>query len=599
LSQIVLKSLRDGTQGPALRIDMLAAACALALALLLALAGGFASVADANGDNDSLLRMVEVRDLIAGQGWFDLMQYRMGLEGGFLMHWSRLVDAPIAAIIVVISALTGSQAAGELAASILWPSLLLAIAVFLLLRIARMAHGPEAIFPTLVVGALALMSVGIFQPGAIDHHNVQLVLTLGMGLGLLAGGFAPAFAAGACSALTLAVGMETLPYVAVGGLIAAGLFLLRGEARTAGGFGFGFAAFSAACFVATVPSSNWLAPVCDAFSVAQTSTALLAGLGLAAVAATPALRSSGRRRAAALAMLGGGLAALVLIAFPQCLADPYATLDPRLKLYWLDGVTEAQSIFSVVRTDPTMLATWYATPLLGLTVMLVTILRRGFRRADAVVGGLLVAAILISLWQVRGAVFAVPFAVVPLSGWVARRREIAARAKTARASFAMVLAWLLSFNAVWSAAAGQFAAVSAQHAPASAQPGSGRCYRASDFALLAALAPRTVLAVSNVGAGILKHTPHRALAGPYHRNVAGNLATLDIFLADPAAAEALAGRGNVGIVAMCPGNSETSMLARASPTSLIARLAAGETPAWLEPIDASAGPFRLYRVKPE
>ncbi|MGO7426910.1 hypothetical protein ACCT09_45980, partial [Rhizobium ruizarguesonis] len=43
-------------------------------------------------DNDDGMRLVEVRDFLAGQGWFDLMQYRLGLDGGTLMHWSRLID---------------------------------------------------------------------------------------------------------------------------------------------------------------------------------------------------------------------------------------------------------------------------------------------------------------------------------------------------------------------------------------------------------------------------------------------------------------------------------------------------------------------------
>ena len=60
------------------------------------LAAGADFLHSSNGDNDSLLRIVQVRDLIAGQGWFDLTQYRMGLDGGFVMHWSRIVDAPIA-----------------------------------------------------------------------------------------------------------------------------------------------------------------------------------------------------------------------------------------------------------------------------------------------------------------------------------------------------------------------------------------------------------------------------------------------------------------------------------------------------------------------
>src|SRR5690606_39616972 len=50
-------------------------------------------------DNDDVMRLVQVRDLLAGQGWFDLTQYRLGLDGGTLMHWSRLVDLPIALLV--------------------------------------------------------------------------------------------------------------------------------------------------------------------------------------------------------------------------------------------------------------------------------------------------------------------------------------------------------------------------------------------------------------------------------------------------------------------------------------------------------------------
>ena len=74
---------------------------------------GFPALNNAGGDNDDLLRLVEVRDLLAGQGWFDLHQYRMGLEGGFVMHWSRLVDAPIAAIVLAVSSLTGNTLLAE------------------------------------------------------------------------------------------------------------------------------------------------------------------------------------------------------------------------------------------------------------------------------------------------------------------------------------------------------------------------------------------------------------------------------------------------------------------------------------------------------
>lgn len=583
-----------------LRTDLLAALAVVAFAILLGASDGFSRLWDAQGDNDSLLRLVEVRDLLAGQGWFDPFQYRMGPEGGFAMHWSRLVDAPIAAIVLAAGWAAGSREIGESVARALWPSLLLGVGTLLLARAARVAYGPEAAFPALVVGALALVSIGVFQAGAIDHHNVQLVLTLGMGLGLLGGSFGAAVVAGACAALTLAIGMETLPYVAVGGAIAAGLFLLGGrrESGTAAGFGLGFAAVAAAAFVATIPPARWGPPACDAYSVAQASVAILAGLGLAAVAALGRLADTGSRRLFALGLLGVAVALILVLAFPQCLADPYAGLDPQLKRFWLDGITEAQPVFEIAAKDPAMLLTWYATPLLGLIVVAVAIARNGIRRADAIVGALLLAAFLVSVWQVRGAVFAVALAAIPLSGWIARWRTAASLSPSSGATLALAAAWILSFNAVWSAAGDRLFAPSVPSDASAGTASAGTCYRSDDYAALAALPAATVLSVSNLGSAILAWTPHRALAGSYHRNVEGNLAALDMLMDSPAAAETLARASKVGIVAVCPGNTETTLLADAAPDGLLAALNQGAVPAWLEPI--GGGPaLRLYRVRPD
>ena len=72
-------------------------------------------------DPDSFLRLVQVRDLLAGQGWFDLVQHRMDPPGGALIHWSRLIDAPIAGLIL-LGNLFGD---GERFALTAWPLLLL------------------------------------------------------------------------------------------------------------------------------------------------------------------------------------------------------------------------------------------------------------------------------------------------------------------------------------------------------------------------------------------------------------------------------------------------------------------------------------------
>jgi hypothetical protein len=279
------------------RSDAMLGLAGALLALCLQALAGFPTLAAANGDNDSLLRLVEIRDLIGGQGWFDLHQYRMGPAGGFVMHWSRLVDAPIAAIILAVTALTGKLATGETFALFAWTTPLMAAALAFLLRIARSVGDDWAVMPAFIICAAALHFSGVFAPGDIDHHNVQLTLCLAAITALIVGrSYAAGIAAGAACALMLAVGMETLPYVAVAGLTASAAYLLGDraeaakEAAKAAGFGLGLAGVGLAIFVATVPASDWLAPYCDAYSIPQFAVAAISGLGLAATAASPGAR---------------------------------------------------------------------------------------------------------------------------------------------------------------------------------------------------------------------------------------------------------------------------------------------------------------------
>ena len=47
------------------------------------------------------MRMSQVRALLAGQDWFDLRQYKMNWPDGANIHWSRLVDLPLAGLILL------------------------------------------------------------------------------------------------------------------------------------------------------------------------------------------------------------------------------------------------------------------------------------------------------------------------------------------------------------------------------------------------------------------------------------------------------------------------------------------------------------------
>src|SRR5690606_33981857 len=89
----------------------------VAILLLINLPGATDYV---GADNDDVMRLVQVRDLLAGQSWLDLTQYRLALDGGTLMHWSRLVDLPIAGLIWAFAQLLPAERA-EAAALLVWP----------------------------------------------------------------------------------------------------------------------------------------------------------------------------------------------------------------------------------------------------------------------------------------------------------------------------------------------------------------------------------------------------------------------------------------------------------------------------------------------
>jgi hypothetical protein len=576
---------------------MLGLAGALLAFCLHALAG-FPTLAAANGDNDSLLRLVEIRDLIGGQGWFDLHQYRMGPAGGFVMHWSRLVDATIAAIILAVTALTGKLATGETFALLAWTTPLMAAALAFLLRIARAVGDDWAVVPAFIICAAALHFSGVFAPGDIDHHNVQLTLCLAAITALIVGrSYAAGIAAGAACALMLAVGMETLPYVAVAGLTASATYLLgdRAEAAKAAGFGLGLAGVGLAVFVATVPASNWLAPYCDAYSIPQFAVAAISGLGLAATAASPALGRTLSRRLRALLALGIAVAVIAVTVFPQCLTDPYAGLDPRLQQFWLNQVTEAQPFWRVLSDDWVKAAGIYVTPVLALVVLSLRLRRRG-NAPGWILMAFLTAAFAVSLWQARGATFSLPLAAIALAAWIGDWRHRTALTSDRTSMLRMALAWLVSLNVAWSAAA--HAASVALGETASAATSTGTCERPADYALLAAQPPTTVLAISNLGSPILAHTPHRVMAGPYHRNVIGNLLTLDAFMGTAEQARPTIESNRIGLVAICRGNAETALLTGPAPAGLLAALTRGEPPDWLEKLPQATGePLEIYRVR--
>lgn len=119
------------------------AVSALVVAILFFTGRGFAL--RSLGDTDDALRLVLVRDLLAGRAtWFDLHIARLQPPLGLDMHWSRLVDGGQAALQSLFRlVLPPGQA--ETAMRLTWPLLWVAPVVWPTLAVAKRLGGRTAI----------------------------------------------------------------------------------------------------------------------------------------------------------------------------------------------------------------------------------------------------------------------------------------------------------------------------------------------------------------------------------------------------------------------------------------------------------------------
>ena len=156
-----------------------------------------------------------------GKSWFDLTQTRVNPPDSPVSHWSRLIDLPLATIAGSLTLLVDRTTAERLM-TVIWPTILLAVFVLCLLSLARRLFPPVVVIAGGVIVGLNLVLTFQFAPGRIDHHDVQMLLTFA--LAAAAARAIPdrepvaAALAGGAAALMLAIGLETLPFVAMAGI---------------------------------------------------------------------------------------------------------------------------------------------------------------------------------------------------------------------------------------------------------------------------------------------------------------------------------------------------------------------------------------------
>jgi hypothetical protein len=562
------------------------------------LAEHWAETAQTLSDMDDAMRLVQVREFLAGRGWFDLHEMRLGPPDGYDTHWSRLIDAGIAGLFLAFDRIVDAALAERLVRTI-WPMLWLIPAMVGVSAIAWRIAGRNAIPLTFLLTAVGLPAFQHFVPGRIDHHNVQIALSV-----LLVAATAwtdragwAAAAAGALTGAALAIGFESLPYVVLAGAALALRFVfgIEGE-RSLARYGIWAAGSVAVAFGVSIGPAHWGATACDAIAINSVAAVIVATLGLTVAAAALAGSSWPIRAAGALASVVA--AAVVFLAIePQCLAGPFAMMDPTVRAIWFNHVSEMRSLWAVTATSPPMGAAVAAFPAVAVLGMLVLArdasIRHDFGFLAAAVALLIASAVM--MLMVRAYSYAIWLAI-PMVAAGALRLFAALRLGTL--SGRVFVALMLTPTITSAVALAAVQAMTRQPFEAEDPRVVAGCLRIKNYADLGRLPPGLVVTDVDYGPFVLALTPHSVMSAPYHRLVAPIIDAHQIFALPPEAAREIVARVRPTYLAACGRHTLGGIADAKRAVSLWGRLATGEIPDWLEFVPETRGqPFAVYRVR--
>lgn len=538
------------------------------------------------GDTDDAMRMVQVRDLLAGQGWFDLQQYRVMAPDGIWMHWSRLIDAPIAFLVILLGWFFDPILAERLARLIMSGSVQCAFFVAVIASASRLG-GERAIWPAAILSGTCLAAAFQFAPGRIDHHDVQIVLALALATFVIAArdNDKDAMVSGALGAMMMAIGLETLHLIAVTCAIFVMRWVVVGKAAQSMMrlFGLSFAVSTFVFFLLGVQPAHWSHPTCDAIGLPILGFAAMAGFAMLLCSyASPWLRRPGQRFGAALAIGALSLATLALV-FPECRLGPLGAIPTDVKAFWLDHVAETRSLATLLKEEPGIFVAVFGCALSGTAALAALwVIDKLQKDAWLTLVSMIVASFVITAFQIRGLgiliALTLPGAALLIAHLWAKRPSLGALALAATSSMGWVIISLTLF------------------APAASSVGSA-CLAPSSFSDLAKLPSGLVATSTDLGAHILAYTPHTVLGAPYHRNIIGLRLSHSLFTQSPDEIAPMLTKLGARYVAICRDLPEMRAVLDTTPKGLGALLLKGEVPSWLTFLKQT-GPMSVWQIDP-
>ncbi len=544
-------------------------------------------------DPDDAMRLLEVRDWLAGQSWWDVSQHRLW-DGHFIMHWSRLVDLPLAAMMGALDPLIGAAWSSRVTMALV-PLLTLLVVIALGAELTRRVAGLERAKMAVLLAPLSVPLVYQLRPMRIDHHGWQIALALAAAVALFGKPDARTGAlAGLALAALLTVSLEGLPITAaiVGVMLFAWVFdSSRREQAVAA---LVTLVVGVALLHVATRGPAVMAPACDAIAPVWIAALAVGALGACAAMFVP--RTGAIVRLAMLAVAAAAALAVLRVNTPLCTQGPFATLDPLVYNFWYRNVSEGLPVWDQVLPWALMTVSFPIVGLIGGALAW-----RESSGEDRARWTMMLAlaglSFALSLFVIRTGATANALAL-PGGAWLLHAMLTRARAVSPVALRTLATAAALLAATPGLVASALFglpgAAISASGEAAG--PRVEGCTQGHEIADLGRLPASRIFAPVDVSPHLLAWTAHSAIGAGYHRNDESIHRVLATFLGTPAFARASVMASGARYVAGCPGANETELYKSAAPDGFWARLERGERFDWLEPVRVPGSPVLVWKV---
>ncbi len=546
---------------------------------------------------DDQLRMVQIRDFLNGQSWFDWTQYRMNIPDGAPMHWSRLIELPIAILILIFTPIFGQDSA-EMIAGTLIPLIGLTLTSYMLGRVALSLWNRQAAIFAVILAWINPAIAFQFQPMRIDHHGWQIMLST-LALWSL---FWPSkknggTALGAALAIWLHISLEGLP-------ITAAFFILLGwrwiiEKAHGQRLIWTIASFALTTFALysiTQGLPIGAATYCDSISPPYlAATAAAAAIMLVAINSTPSERWM---RLLLAAFAGASALALLLYLAPQCSGGAFAQLDPLVHDYWYVNVSEGLPLW---HQKLNAILLYAAIPVIAIIILFTLTPKMAYSERSKLylIAFFLLYAGLLSCFVFRtitvANAFAIPLVAIILSQFFDAYRRSPYPAKRMRLVITMVatavsgplLSAITSFILPSNSNKPQVIANETSIIP---------CKSAKGLAALNALAePSNIMAPFNLGTLILLNSQHHIIASSHHRNEAAMRDQIAAMIGKPDDAISIIKKRQIDYIVTCPLTQEWGNYQSKHKDSLADVILQNKPPKWLKAVPHD-GDLMIWRV---